>query len=151
MSIKNTLKTGVVIALLTINFTGCESATIEEKYNALELEAKKAQVVSTNFKEFSANYKSMTELQQQKYWEEVEDKYVQWTGEVFQVNKDFILVRILDHTITGNVAVYLTHNQRDEMLTINKGDTITFKGYLADNPGIVGWWEVGNAVIVDKK
>ena len=118
---------------------------MEEDNKKVEEEANK--IISNDYKSFYETYISMTEVQQNDYFNSVYGKCVQWTGFVGEVTRDYICVKCLDYTFGFDYIAYFTPEDIETLKTINKGDEITIKGkiYTVMNKK---QWQINNCTII---
>lgn len=118
---------------------------VEEENKKIEEEDNK--IISNDYKSFYETYISMTEVQKNDYFNSIHGKYVQWTGVVGEVTRDYICVKCLDYTFGFDYIAYFSPEDIETLKTINKGDEITIKGRIytvIDKKQ----WEIANCTII---
>ncbi|WP_025847560.1 hypothetical protein [Paenibacillus ehimensis] len=123
-----------------------------QKAEAVEREElKKIGIISTDFDEFIKEFDSKTQVQQKEFWESIQGKKVQWTGEIEDVrtglidkNKNIITVK------SGNKRfnAILSDDKNVDISSLNKSTKITIRGNLSTRKNIVTEWEISEAEII---
>lgn len=121
----------------------------EEAKRQAEQQAKEeaTKPISTDFTSFNTPYLQMTDLQRKDYFKTVKGKYVQWTGEVVNVDKGAVFVKCLDSTLTFDFTAFMSSAEKNNLANVAKGSTITIKGSLYDRGGELTAWSLHDCVI----
>ncbi len=129
--------------------TTIEETTSPETYEIPTWsEAEDRTPISTDFIKFDNAWDSKTDLQKDAFWNENQFKYVQWTGEIVEVQKKSVSVIVRNDTLAMDFIAYIVKEQRDDLINLNIGDKITINGELTVKKGIIACWGIDNAEIV---
>lgn len=96
------------------------------------------QFVSTNFKDFNAQFgidSKLTDVQKDELFKsKYKGKPVKWRGEVTEITKNWgsvnIQVKHLRTTFTSDVIIAVKKSEENKAMQLSKGDTITYTGVL---------------------
>lgn len=105
-------------------------------------------IISADYISFEEPYSKMTEIQKDDYFKTVKGRYVQWTGEVIDVDKHTIGVRCLNSTLTEDFVAIVDNLEPDKLKSIQKGSQITIKGKISQQEGNALPWTLNNCTIV---
>ncbi|MEC0229305.1 zinc ribbon domain-containing protein [Paenibacillus alba] len=114
----------------------------------VEAQNKAKEPISKDFVSFDDPYQAMTDIQKDKYWEEVKGKYVEWSGKVVEVRKDSVTVIVKKSTFVSDFRATIILEQRDQLISINKNDVVKINGKLSSKSGIVLDWGLTDARII---
>lgn len=98
-------------------------------------------VVSTTFDDFAIKCDlDATNLQKQDLFKKsFKDKYVEWTGEVTSISEgNRVQVKHCPSTFTSDILISMRNDQRDKLLEIREGDSITYRARLTRLGDILG-------------
>lgn len=123
-----------------------EAAKKEEEL-ALLAEAKEKEPISKDFSSFDDPYDTMTDLQREDFWEKVKGKYVEWTGEVVEVADSSVMIKSENDTLLDDFVVKVNDSQKEKLININLGDTLTVYGKLTAKEGIILSWQLSEGEI----
>jgi hypothetical protein len=127
------------------------NANIQKEVKAkaeAEEKAKAKEPISKDFVSFDDPFQAKTDVQKDKYWEEVKGKYVEWSGKVVEVRKDSVTVIVKKSTVVSDFRATIIPDQRDQLISINKDDSIRIYGKLSTKAGIIVDWGLTDAKII---
>lgn len=83
-----------------------------------------------------------TDVQKESLWENFEGKTVTWQGEVSEVSKgafsgSTVSIKMNKETLTSDILLSLKKDQESKMMSLTKGQKITFTGKLKSYGGAV--------------
>lgn len=133
--------------------TETAEANEKAKQELAEQEKKKAeeeakQPISTDFRSFEVPYSKMTDLQKDDYYKTIKGKYVQWSGNVVDVDKHTIGVICLDSTLTMDFVAIADNIDTEQLKSIQKGSKITIKGKISQQEGSALPWALNDCTII---
>ncbi|MBR9676870.1 hypothetical protein GOV04_01920 [Candidatus Woesearchaeota archaeon] len=114
------------------------------------------QIINENFAEFKNDFWSMTDLQREKYWDEVDGKYVKWTFYVNKVDEDIWGTLVVlgsaskqgEYDIGSDTAVKFTNDQKNKLLQYSEGDVMTVTGKLSYYGNIMKQIDLSDAKVM---
>lgn len=125
--------------------------TVEDKVvkkDETKQKAEEVEIISTDYKSFNDPYKEMTDIQKDDFFKNNKGKYVQWTGKIIEVKERYIDIKCDDATFTFDAQCYIVDSERDKLLSLNKGDSITIKGKLSAKAGVIAAWNLSDCTII---
>lgn len=102
--------------------------------------------ISEDFKEFNDSYDNLTDLQRDNISKDLRFRNVLWTGYVVDVNKTNITFSSEENSKNKAFIVYMSSNQKEAMLSINKKDKVTISGYILKCKGLAPWVVAGGKI-----
>ncbi|TMV49402.1 hypothetical protein FE783_12880 [Paenibacillus mesophilus] len=147
------MKRIVFYLLLCLFVSGCTTKQTDTvKNNSV---TRTADPIFTDFNSFITKYNSKTQVQQDAYWQELKGHTVQWSGSVNDAYNDSTnkeQKRIIVHVGGSNfLKVNLSKEVNVDLSKLNKGDSITIRGTLNEQGGLLQSWGISEATIVNKK
>ena len=85
---------------------------------------------------------TLTDLQRQEMFKKYKGKYITWTGEVSAISETWgdltLQVKHCPDSLTTDIIITMKDNQKDKLLKLKEGDTVTYKAKLERFGTILG-------------
>lgn len=128
--------------------TNKDTNTVTVAKEEAKQKTEEVEIISTDYKSFNDPYKEMTDIQKDEFFKNNKGKYVQWTGKIIEVKERYIDIKCDDSTFTFDAQCYIVDSERDKLLSLNKGDSITIKGKLSAKAGVIAAWNLSDCTII---
>jgi hypothetical protein len=137
----------IIVIIAVVIAKSNEADTVRQRAIA-EQYVQQHDLISTDYRQFNAEYKAMTDIQKDDYWKTVQGKNVEWSGEIYDVADSSIAIFGGKFIATHDITAKITDANRERLKTLNKGDKITVRGKLTKRGGLITPWELSDAEIV---
>jgi hypothetical protein len=140
---KKMLFVGGIMVILVLAMGGEETEKTKTTTEATVVKQPlKLEILDISYFDFDSIFgstSSLTDIQKEEEWKKYEGKIVKWEGSVVDVDKMLgsyqVTFKHKPYTFTYDVLVTYDKSMKDKLMTIQKGDYVTYTGKLKSKGG----------------